>query len=382
MILLKHFLSIFLIVLIIIASFSFSAFALTYDVDFPRPVPSEGTKYFLIGANLIMFQCADFYLVSPAHNNADETNQNITDALNIYVSYSNTDRKRLHFLITVGDSVYSSTSIQVYLFATRTGNCYAHYSVQLSNGIGSFNWEPTNFTMEDYYSFGVNLESSFYDSGLSLGDYRFSDTIDYSSDFTRLQDLLTNIYSDLNAIIAQDSSYYDSISEFLNQFFLTDYEDADVEYSNNWSYYLERFNNYTYNSNQFYRNFNDWYHDYFNPFADANLSKLDSIIMLLTGGLDSPTYESEEASEFQDSVLEHNELESQFMQDKSSDLGNLNDSINGSSGVFSSNNSNAFRFIQLCLEDYVTGNNYIGPLIIFSIAMGLVVLIIGRKIHA
>lgn len=77
-----------------------------------------------------------------------------------------------------------------------------------------------------------------------------------------------------------------------------------------------------------------------------------------------------------DAVSDYNELESSLMVDKSADVSSALNS--GMQGI---QNNNAFAWIRNTLQVTVFDNTKLSGYILFALSMGLIVLVLGRKIH-
>lgn len=124
----------------------------------------------------------------------------------------------------------------------------------------------------------------------------------------------------------------------------------------------------------------DIFYNAFNTFRQVNHSDLTEIYNLLSkiySSLQSDGGETSMDQSNKDKMEEYQSIEDSLNKDYSEDL---SAAFSDSGAVFTSNN--AFSLISSALSEFILSNNKLNALIIFTLCLGLGVLIIGRKINA
>ncbi|MCH5197916.1 MAG: hypothetical protein J1E34_03320 [Oscillospiraceae bacterium] len=131
---------------------------------------------------------------------------------------------------------------------------------------------------------------------------------------------------------------------------------------------------------QDYAEYLDWFSNYFLQFGKTTTLQLEDILFFLQvlykhlgGGDEIPPFDTEDTSVLDD----YQNAEDSLMSDYG---GQLEGALQYGNNVFASNS--AFAFISETIQDLILNNAKLNMIIIFSLGLGLAVLVIGRKINA
>lgn len=208
-----------------------------------------------------------------------------------------------------------------------------------------------------YFSFTISSDdymSIWYDGfvntdglpGFSRMAVRWSDTIDYSSDFLAVENLLNTIVTSAASIDSSVSSIFSTLSSLSSLL------------SSNWSW------------------FKTSYYNVITSKWDLTFVKLDSIISILQGASDQTTLPHRD--DVYAGVSGYIEQESGIMNSFDSAGSDVDQIFNDLDGRFEGLRS-GFSVVSTLFETFVLENNFVLPLFLFSLSFGLVMLIIGRK---
>lgn len=358
------------IVLFTMAPFSFASSSVQYN--FPEP---DGGLEFVLGTSRSLRVYKFFLPEELQYNLHTDSNGNTTGtsypAIEAYLHYSNA--KITFWFMSAIDNLEITGYICNY---SINGDLLGTSSLKIlaSNNVTSFSLDNVSYIeTEGIYTKGFLLDDSF--SNIPRLNATFSDARDYKSHFEALQTVSIMIQQAINNLYSQDHSYYAIVSEFIDWFM-----DNEPDYSvHNWAYYVEKMDSFSYNMTIFARDFNDWYQRYYIPKTDQTNQILQDIYDLLGGGIEQTTVppESIMSEAVSDYVEGEEQLLSAYNYESSveSNFAVANDIFNsGSNGI-----GGAFSFIMDRLS-FILGMPLIPILVIFSLSMGIVVFILGKKV--
>lgn len=242
--------------------------------------------------------------------------------------------------------------------STNTDNSNGRYSY-------SFSVDENMYTEIGDQGLSLLLEISFVNSAGSGDGYLVMNNMQIVCLDDIILEVLYSVKSDTNAILSQ-TDIKDTVEEIrdLIKWALTTTSNDNVLANIRHNVALW-FNDWAINSPETIRGW--FYQEYGERFSIALYKMLSEVL-----GYDQ---NFEDEAGITDVVSEYKEIESGLMQDKSSDV---NAAL--SMGDAALNNS-SFGFIKNTLQAVVFDNAKITAYILFALSMGLVVLVLGRKIH-
>lgn len=302
----------------------FSSATQTFYVDFPEPVPYASTSYFVLTYDI---ESRMNYLIMFSPMSSTDVHISFTASVKSdgyweFKAYPFTDD---HPEITVSyfslfDGSYIGSRVISYNSSTF---CYTF----------STGWDHPSFQ-----SFGVGLDSSVTQSGKYLSQIAWNDATDPSTYTT----WLNQIYSKLGEIDLNTDGIESQLSSISSQLTL----------------FYNLFNSYQMQQHTDLVNLYNKVIDIYNVLSEESETR-------------APAIENE--SEVQNVLQNEAALNKDFS-------GDLNQQFDVAGNIFEGNS--AFSFISNLFQDLVLSVSQLNSLIIFSLAIGLCVLILGRRLNA
>lgn len=319
-----------------------SAAEATYYSALPEPVPTDNVKYFV-------FQSSGtpvLYCISSL------APLNVT--LQVVDGYF-----RIVCFTDIDDSYGVSSNAYRCAYNIYSGSCISK-STEITSGIYVFgNFPVASYTVR-VTSYGCNIGEGF---NLPAVNVAWNDTTDPDT----YTDWLSDIYSKLGEIDTNTDgieSALDDINSELTLFYnlFNAYQSQILDDTSSIISQLDSLNS------------------LLDAFANQNHIDLAAILSMVTQIYDLLNRESETrapAIENQDEVDNVIQNEAALNKDFS---GDLNDQFNVAGNIFESNS--AFSFISNLFSDIILSVPQLNSLVIFSLAIGLCVLILGRRLNA
>lgn len=345
------------------------------NVYFSEPFVDTNSAYWI-------YKDFTFYFVvqSPSESYTGNVNQsyyNSEDSFQFFFAfedytYNNVEGYLVQFRI-FNNTPYDYP-VCTFVIDNRTGVCTSSSSKTANS------FSVTSLSQRFVGQGGINLDQGYNYKGMNLGNaYDHPGTVDYSFQFQLnsviwgndlliwqnlqiIQSVLNTISSSLDLQVSQDQVFYasvvDKLSRLLNEFQLLDPFDTHAKI--------------VFIQSQLQTWLWTTYPEYFSILS----GKLDHIIDLLGGNEEITTVDPSVGENVSDRVNELESLESQVNRDYSNDI---SFAFGSSDQVFHGNN--AFSWISSQIQSIVLDNPVLSAVVIFSLAMGIAVLALGRRIN-
>lgn len=301
----------------------FSNAAVTVYSDLPEPVPTGNVKYFVVSIN----DAVSLYMISSPYQDIDVSASIVSNKLTITA---------ISRALDASTDVYM-TAYNVYNGSLRTNSFKMPVGAVHGYFVYTFGNFPTNSNTLLFSSYGVSLESGFNLQPCNIVWNESPDPSVYTSK-------LTQIYNKLNEI----DQNTDNVEEILSTI------ESELELLN--LLFLE--------------------------YAEQNHTDLELIYLMISNIYSLLTEEQTTRApaipgEDKTQVEEIMSNEAALNKDYSSDL---NNQFNVAGNIFEGND--AFSFISNLFSEMILSFPALNTLIIFSLALGLCVLILGRRLNA
>lgn len=288
---------------------------------------------------------------------------------------------------------YDETNYRVYFMLYNLYNISLDfiYSTYNTNGVLQYSFKvsvPANQQREYYTTLNLTRGVSYSEESVTFDDsissfnlvpISFSNDLDYTNDFVKIENTLSNITSLLNNIITQDSSYYNVVTQFINDFFMIDADDSN---GHTWDEYINNIEDIDKDLEYFISQFQWWYTYEFR----AQMEQVNHILWLIYDLLDGSQTETTFPPEtvISNAVDEYNSVEHGIMNDPDvSGYGDVvSDQFADAEEIFDDNRGvgTAFQFIMSNIG-WLIEKPFMTILVTFSLSIGLVIFVLGRKVH-
>lgn len=363
------------LVIFLLTASVFPAYADHFQFYFPDPS--------LDGAYVVACEntCRVFYPMFIPHSlygSSTDNNTGSTFVINVPSDefYAIAEVSQLNTILV---SFYNYSQIDVPLLLV---NYNQNGTVVSSNTTTINSGQHRTFTISDsnfpsgVYTGNIIRDDSF--SMLPMASISFSNDLDYTSQIATIQAALSNIYNICVDIVDQDEDYYALVEQFLNDFFYDDNTDHGVVIDN-WARMITILESMSSGIVNFGRNFNDWYHDYYNPKTDETNELLQDILDYLSQQMEDVTI-SDSMSGFHEMESAKDELQ---VTDKRTgqpvDAADLGEEIfSDTMDAFDDLGSNVGA-VGTLITNIITSNSIVMIPLIVGLALGLAVTILGKN---
>lgn len=321
---LKKLLCVSVIVLLCFSCLPVFSSAEVIYTSLPEPVPTDLIQYFVLAT--------DGY--NPVLISFNRTYTDTSDPLTweAYIDHTG----RWNFKLGPLSSATIFPALDVLVFDIVTGRCIAEHELSYNSELYGYLFSP-GYMDTHFLSYGVAIDDSVGSSGKMPAEIAWND----STDPETYENWLNSIYLQLYDIDLNTDNIENQLSSINSQLSL------------------------------FYNLFNSYQMQQHSDLINI-YNKIIDIYNLLSE--EQETYAPVEQGSQIDQFIQ---AESALNKDFSGDLQNQ---FNTAGNIFTGNS--AFAFISNTFQDLILSNMSLNSLIIFSLAIGLCVLVLGRRLNA